>query len=281
MTVTITNLGTIVGGVSLLGNASYTLHNCGRIEGQVRLDGAADSVVNKGVITGAVSMGDGGDVFDDSLGRGPLGLDLGAGDDLAKLGRAAETVTGGDGLDVVSYEAARARVVLSLGNQAKNAGAALGDRFDGVEVFRGSARGDVMVGDAGANRLEGLAGDDRLIGAAGDDTLVGGAGADLLRGGLGGDVFVFDGAGADRVLDFRGDVLGLVGAAFGLEAGALAASALAVRAGHVAQGRERVLFDTTDKTLWVDVDGAGGAEAVLVAQLQANAQVSAADILVP
>ena len=239
MTVTITNLGTIVGGVSLLGNASYTLHNSRRIEGRVGFGGAADSVVNKGVITGGVYLRDGADVFDDSAGTGPLGLDLGAGDDLAKLGRAVETVTGGDGLDVASYEAAPVRVVLNLGNQAKNAGAALGDRFDGVEVFRGSAWGDVLVGDAGANRLEGL---------AGDDTLVGGAGADQLRGGL--------------------------------EAGALAASALAVRAGHVAQGRERVLFDTTDKTLWVDVDGAGGADAVLVAQLQANAQVSAADILV-
>ena len=60
MTVTITNLGTIVGVVSLGGNASYTLRNSGRIEGEVRLSGAVDSVVNKGVITGAVSMGDGG-----------------------------------------------------------------------------------------------------------------------------------------------------------------------------------------------------------------------------
>jgi hypothetical protein len=42
---------------------------------------------------------------------------------------------------------------------------------------------------------------------------------------------------------------------------------------------DRFIFRTTDKTLWFDADGSGTGRAVMLADLQATAVVTAADIL--
>ena len=66
--------------------------------------------------------------------------------------------------------------------------------------------------DQGADTLDGGLGSDSLYGGKGDDALAGGDGDDVLRGdldddtlsgGVGADVFIAQGGGADRVLDFN------------------------------------------------------------------------------
>ncbi|MGB4828341.1 MAG: flagellar biosynthesis protein FlgM, partial [Paracoccaceae bacterium] len=42
---------------------------------------------------------------------------------------------------------------------------------------------------------------------------------------------------------------------------------------------DRFIFNTTDRTLWFDADGNGAGAAIMVADLQAGAVVTAADIL--
>ena len=63
--------------------------------------------------------------------------------------------------------------------------------FVGIEALSGSAYGDTLYGDGGANRL---------LGNGGNDTLDGGAGADRMEGGLGDDTFIVDNAG-DQVVE--------------------------------------------------------------------------------
>lgn len=55
------------------------------------------------------------------------------------------------------------------------------------EIVRGTAGGDLLIGDDGSDRIHGLAGDDRIIARGGDDRLNGGAGNDFISGGDGRD----------------------------------------------------------------------------------------------
>jgi Ca2+-binding RTX toxin-like protein len=62
------------------------------------------------------------------------------------------------------------------------------DTLVAIEDVIGSARDDVLRGDAGPNALEGGSGDDELAGRAGDDVLTGGPGSgDAADGGEGTD----------------------------------------------------------------------------------------------
>ena len=70
------------------------------------------------------------------------------------------------------------------------------ETITGVENVLGSAQGDRITGDEGANALSGAAGNDTLAGGAGDDELDGGIGNDRLDGGTGDDVLT-GGAGND------------------------------------------------------------------------------------
>lgn len=184
--------------------------------------------------TGSQSLGDAdGDVLsgiedltgsahDDAL-RGD------AGDNILQGAAGADRIDGAAGVDTADYAGSTA-VDVDLSTEAQHGGDAEGDRLSGIENVQGSAFGDRVTGDGGANRLIGLDGDDTLNGAAGADTLRGGAGADrldggdgddelaghtgddVLTGGAGADVFVFSGirSGHDRIVDFDaagGDLL--------------------------------------------------------------------------
>ncbi len=68
-------------------------------------------------------------------------------------------------------------------NLALNQGlgnAAAGDTWSGIEIIRGSAFADTLIGDANANRLEGGAGNDSITGNLGADVLIGGGGDDIF-----------------------------------------------------------------------------------------------------
>ncbi|WP_280960079.1 calcium-binding protein [Enterovirga rhinocerotis] len=100
-------------------------------------------------------------------------------------------------MDTVSYEHASGGVAVFLDPSMWSgmSGDAAGDTFSSIENVRGSAFGDVLVGDGAANLLEGGAGDDRLDG---------GLGADTMRGGTGNDIFFVDNVG-DVVVELAGE----------------------------------------------------------------------------
>lgn len=119
-------------------------------------------------------------------GRGVDRLAGGADSDRLVGGRGNDDLDGGEGVDIADYSQASAAVAANLA-----AGTATGDGSDslaGIENLRGSAFGDVLIGDAGPNRLLGGGGDDSLSGGDGDDYLSGGDGDDDLTGGNGNDV---------------------------------------------------------------------------------------------
>lgn len=114
-------------------------------------------------------------------------LNGGDGDDTLLGGAGADVLTGGAGLDTADYSDAAAFVHADLSGMAGGSGYASGDTFAGIENLRGTAYGDWLRGDGGANAIWGMSGTDTLSGGSGDDTLHGGAGADLLDGGTGFD----------------------------------------------------------------------------------------------
>jgi Ca2+-binding RTX toxin-like protein len=128
------------------------------------------------------------------------------------------------------------------------------------------------------------------LGALIDNTTLVVAGEDQLQGGAGDDVFQLNSGseGGDLIWDFgslpgNNDVFHVSAAEFGagLVAGAsLAQSQLQIRTDNLAQDSDdRFVFRTTDTTLWFDQDGDGSAAAVLVADLQAGATLTSADLL--
>ena len=80
-----------------------------------------------------------------------------------KLPRA---LSGGDGIDTLSYGASLSRVIVSLMGSAAG-GDATGDTFTGFENIIGTRFDDRLTGDAGANVLSGGFGNDTLIGSTG------------------------------------------------------------------------------------------------------------------
>jgi Ca2+-binding RTX toxin-like protein len=94
-----------------------------------------------------------------------------------------DLVTGGDGLDLVSFFGAPVPVNANLA-----AGVATGDGTDTLvtmEDLVGTEHlaGDDLTGDANQNFLFGLEGNDRMYGMEGDDFLDGGSESDTLDGG--------------------------------------------------------------------------------------------------
>ena len=139
---------------------------------EVHAGGGRDVVAATGVI-----RGDGGGDF--LTGDGDL--DGGPGDDSLEAILGA-TVSGGDGSDSARFTLT-GPVRISLDGEA-NDGALLytSDVQADVEVLRGGAIDDVLVGTDGAQELEGGPGADRLDGGPGADVLRGGEGDDELDG---------------------------------------------------------------------------------------------------
>jgi Ca2+-binding RTX toxin-like protein len=163
------------------------------------------------------------------------------------------------------------------------------DGGTGEDTFDGGKGADSLLGGAGRDFLRGGNSKDLLDGGTGDDTLDGGTGTDKLTGGGGSDEFLFadPGQSGDTITDFQDqkgnddriliDASGFQG---GLEKGEhLSRDAFQVGANHHAQGEDvRFLFDTRDQTLWFDENGDAKGGLTLIADLQANAEVTHNDI---
>ena len=148
-------------------------------------------------------------------GAGADTLTGGAGADVVEGGAGADSLDGGAGEDTLSYAGSDAWVDVNLATGAVSGGDAQGDTIAGFEHVVGSAHGDDLRGNDGANRLSGGAGTDWLYGEGGDDRLDGGTGNDWLEGGAGDDVLE-GGAGADWMFGGLGeDTLSYAGSTAG------------------------------------------------------------------
>jgi Ca2+-binding RTX toxin-like protein len=177
-----------------------------------------------------------------------------------------------------------------LDGSGSNSGVARGDTYSNIEIVRGAARfADRITGSSQEDVLIGLGGNDRLNGRSQGDDLTGGRGADTLTGGAtAGDQFIYNSKadGRDSITDFsgvagEGDRFEIRAAGFGggLDIGTLDASQFRSRGNNRAiDGNDRFIFRTTDTTLWFDADGRGGKGPVLIADLQAGAEMAYNDI---
>lgn len=247
-----------------------------------------DVLRNTGQIEGKVYLGGGNDLYDGRGGTASGLISGGIGDDTFRPGLGAEAFSGDLGSDTLDFRLGGAGVTIALDGAVEASGWAEGDTWTSIENLTGTQSADYLGGDAAANILEGRAGQDTILGLAGSDTLVGGGGVDRLAGGLGNDSFRFRALSecGDIVTDFSSNATGdndrfLISRAFGtdLVAGTLAATAFQVRADNAAQDtNDRFIFRSTDTTLWFDADGIGVGAAILVADLQAGATMTNADI---
>ncbi len=125
------------------------------------------------------------------------------GNDVLEGGAGPDRLDGGDGVDTVSYQGSDAGVAVDLGAHEGSGGHAHYDIIFEVENVMGSAYGDELAGDDGANRLDGAEGDDKLQGRGGNDVLEGGPGADELDGGAGVDTAYYGGSDAGVVVRLK------------------------------------------------------------------------------
>lgn len=180
---------------------SFVFFNVGAIDvSRTRLDGGTDANdvlgglgATRNWITGGggddqITGGALGDILNGNSGDDRLlglgGADVllgGAGSDVLIGGAgdgtiAGDTLVGGDGLDMASYETATAAVRASLSDPREatdaTAGDAAGDSYSGIEGLRGSTHADRLEGNASDNYLEGGAGEDTLLGGKGHDTYI-------------------------------------------------------------------------------------------------------------
>ncbi len=108
--------------------------------------------------------------------------------DQRRSGDGADSIDGGEGRDLATYEGSTAGVTVDLLTGSVSGGHAAGDTIQGIEDVGGGDGADSLTGDFGGNRLLGLAGNDTLIGGEGDDLLDGGLGSDSINGGEGYDI---------------------------------------------------------------------------------------------
>ncbi|MBI0318530.1 MULTISPECIES: calcium-binding protein [Streptomyces violaceusniger group] len=135
---------------------------------------------------GNVELGDGNDSA--KVSGGDVNVDGGNGDDTIS---GASVAVGGDGADTISH--------------ATNANGNAGDDTitDSYAVWAGDGN-DTVIGDDVANEIYGGPGDDYLDGVGNDDSIDGQEGDDTIKGGPGND-YLFGGPGQDDIDGGPGD----------------------------------------------------------------------------
>lgn len=113
---------------------------------------------------------------------------------------ANETITGGNGIDTVSYGNAPSAVTVNLAGLYDSKGSSLGyntsggsghDVLTNLNNIIGSQYDDTITGNSANNVLSGGDGNDTLYGGDGNDTFYGGKGNDSLYGSKGADTFSY------------------------------------------------------------------------------------------
>ncbi|MDW4496425.1 M10 family metallopeptidase C-terminal domain-containing protein [Sulfitobacter sp. D35] len=125
----------------------------------------------------------------------------------------ADDMRGGAGFDWLDYRGSGG-VTVNLQRDIARGGHADGDKIASFEGVIGSARGDRLLGDRGANKFEGHAGNDVIKGGGGRDVVSGGPGRDKLFGGPKSDLLDYSGSEAGVLVNLstgrgaRGDAAG-------------------------------------------------------------------------
>ena len=237
----------------------------------------------------------------------------GAADDLIQFSGAYgnDSVSGGGGRDSITFEQAFSSVFVDLSQGFATGGGTGSANVSSVENAYGGAQDDLLIGNSGANLLSGASffhhepsqgpdGDDTLFGLTGHDTLQGGSGndwlqgdgwSDTLSGGAGSDSFVWAEAGTsqvDRVLDFEHGTDELVfdssyfrtmGAPGPwLEGDERFFAAAGATSGHDTD--DRLVYNTSNGSLYYDADGSGSGASLIVATFQGIPTITASDITV-
>jgi Ca2+-binding RTX toxin-like protein len=128
-----------------------------------------------------------GAVPGDTFAAVPLEVNARGGGDLLGGGDVApDALSGGPGVDTVTYGAALESVAGKINGQIyeNNTGTGL-DTLTGIETLIGSSQGDELSGDGGRNTLKGGRGSDLIHGMGGGDRIIGGRGRDQLFGDTG------------------------------------------------------------------------------------------------
>lgn len=273
------------------GTTRLRLTNSGMIDDGLTLGLRNDVVVNKGHIV-SLDLGAGNNLYDGRGGKVWGQVTAGTGDDRFIPGAAVDNFVGGGdfGLDTLDFRALGA-FRLALDGSIGNRGAARGDTYTGFEQVLGSRFDDFVKAGSDGLVMRGGAGADTLIGDAGQDWLFGGAGRDRLTGGAEEDTFIYT-APADRgdvITDFTGggtqaevgkDRFIFYAKAFGLNPNlSMEQMFYAGRSNRAHDRTDRFIFDKVQTKLWFDPDGTGARAPVLIADLQAGAELNRYNLL--
>lgn len=221
----------------------------------------------------------------DQIGGGDQG-DLVFGEDGNDL------INGGMGLDTIDGGADNDTINGGIGNDNIFGNVGFDDIHgnDGNDTVNGGDQGDIITGDAGDDVIGGGMGLDSIDGGVGDDTITGGMGNDLLTGGTDADTFAFGSPGAandglDSISDFVSGTDTIQVSAAGYGGGliinapvTLVVAASAAAANSVAGGY--FIFDNSGAdsgTVYWDVSGGSGADAVAIAVVTGVASLQASD----
>jgi Ca2+-binding RTX toxin-like protein len=212
-----------------------------------------------------------------------------AGNDVLNGSTGADIMYGGVGNDIYYVDNAGDLVIESstLSTEIDLVGAYINYTLT-ANVENLNLGGAVIIGTGnGSNNLiNGNASNNFLNGGVGNDTLNGGVGLDRLTGGVGIDRFILHKAqGIDTITDFAtGEKLQISAGEFGggLVLGALATTRFTSGAGvtTAVNATQRLIFNTTSRNLYFDVDGLGGAAAIQIATLPGATPLNAANFVV-
>lgn len=211
---TIENVVTGTGADAVWGSAEANVIDLGA--GDDIADGqAGNDILKGGAGSDVLDGGEGNDTLeggdsDDTL-RGGAGTDTlkgGAGNDILIGGAGGDAIDGGDGIDTLSFEYSDVGVSVALlpasypsysasalGYLGPITGDAIGDSYTSIEIVKGSAFADRILGSGGDDMIYGGAGDDILQGFWGEDIIDGGTGADKMGGGAANDIYYVDNEG--------------------------------------------------------------------------------------
>ncbi|HEX6691306.1 MAG TPA: M10 family metallopeptidase C-terminal domain-containing protein [Burkholderiales bacterium] len=258
--------------LTLIGTAATTA-NGNQLDNVLTGNDANNSSINGRAGNDTMSGMGGNDTFDMSTGgTSTYGNDV---------------IDGGSGTDAVDFGSnARTAVNVNLAAGTMSGG---GDGGTGsatltsIENAVGGNFNDVLTGNAAANFFFGGNGNDTLTGAGGNDRLQGGAGNDAFvfnaaPGSANSDVVVDFATGVDK-LQMENSVMTAIGAAGNFASGDVRFWAAAgATSGHDAN--DRIVYNTSNGTLYYDADGSGAGAAQLIATLQGQAALAATDIAV-
>lgn len=287
------------------GNAGAAYVVYGQKAPQLNFEGSADDDILIGNEEDNVMKGYAGE--DILIGRkGNDNLQGGTDDDVLIGGSGNDLLNGGGGIDVMTGKRGNdtylvdrlSDQVVELPGQGNDtvkstSSYRLGENIEKLVLTGGKKRNatgnsgaNTISGNRVANVLSGLEGNDKLYGGKGNDRLYGGAGRDTLTAGSGADRFCIQNKseGIDTVTDFSRssrDKIELQRANFGnLPKGTLAARYFRSNTKGLAMDKDdRLVFNTTNDTLYFDPDGSGSKAAVALVKFKNNINLARQDIV--